>query len=148
MTFLKHFSFIFVKREKLKFIIKITLTLFIQSLYPGYFGCKRTAKEQQGNPLGLLTVLPSEGFTEDAFSVKQTLHSFPLAQRNTMAFAFKEEECCFDRHKAFAHISNCPVYFSMACPSAGPEGDVKHPLLLAKVMLLSRLRGCLGSWHW
>lgn len=35
---------------------------------------------------------------------------------------------CFYRHEAFAYISNCPVYFSMACPSAGPK--------------------CFCSWRW
>lgn len=89
MTFLKYFSFVFVKREKLKFIIKITLTLFIQSLYPRYFGCKRTAKEQQGNPLGLLAVLPSEGFTGGCLLCGADLTQFPSSSKEHDGLCFQ-----------------------------------------------------------
>lgn len=34
----------------------------------------------------------------------------------------KEKESCIYRHEAFSHIANCPVYFSHASSSYGPEG--------------------------
>lgn len=62
-----------------------------------------------------------------------------------IAFAFKEKEPCFYGHETFAHLSNCPVYFSMDCPSAGPEG---FSLWRSCSLALRGLQGCPGFWHW
>lgn len=79
-------------------------------------------KEQEGNPLALLTASPSEGFTGGHLLREADLPQFPSSPKEnnerqyTTASAFKEKECCMYRQEAFAHISNCPVYFSMPAP--------------------------------
>lgn len=111
-----------MKREKLKFIIKISYALYTSTLPLGILAVKEQ-EEAARKSSGWVCSLPhprraSLGLT---FSLKQTFYSFPLAQRkitkdSMMASAFKEKECYIYRHEALAHIASCPVYFSMPAP--------------------------------